>query len=195
MQKNYITYLKFLEERLAGFFQRQKEYICCHKGCSLCCKNAEFPYSKLEVRYLAVGFFTIEESVQELIEKRFYELGLQKKSFTGEKFLYDCPFLINDACSVYEYRGVVCRTFGLLSQAPDGTVKTPFCCFQGLNYSKVFDKETQQLSDEKVKALGYKEEPLGFNLSYDFLTGADFERGFNISFGEKKPLLDWFYKT
>lgn len=194
MQKNYETYLKFLEEKLTNFFEMQKEYICCHKGCSLCCRNAEFPYSQLEVQYLAVGFFTLEEKLQELIEKRFYELGEQKKTFNGGVFLYDCPFLIDNCCSVYEYRGVVCRTFGLLSQSPDGTVKTPFCCFKGLNYSKVFDSETKQLSDEKVKEYGYKENPLGFNLSYEFLTNPDFERGFNIVFGEKKPLLDWFCK-
>ena len=194
MRENYITYLKFLEERLNGFFDRQKEYICCHKGCSLCCRNAEFPYSRLEMQYLAEGYFSLNDELQNIIETRFNTLRENKKIFKGEKFLYDCPFLINDACTVYEYRGVVCRTFGLLSQSPDGTVKTPFCCFKGLNYSKVFDENTQQLSDEKVKAIGYKEQPLGFNLSYEFLTNPDFERGFNIIFGEKKPLLDWFYK-
>ncbi len=195
MKENYITYLKFLEEKLDVFFESQKEYICCHKGCSLCCRHAEFPYSRLEMQYLAEGFFSLDEELQNLIESRFEVLKQEKKEFKGEKFLYDCPFLVDDACSVYEYRGVVCRTFGLLSQSSDGTVKTPFCCFKGLNYSKVFDHVTQQLSDEKVKELGYSQEPLGFNLSYEFLTNPDFERGFNILFGEKKPLLNWFCKS
>ena len=194
MKENYITYLKFLDEKLTRFFELQKEYICCHKGCSLCCQNAEFPYSKLEVQYLAAGFFTLGSSTQELIEKKVYSLKELKKKFQGERFLYECPFLINNMCSVYEYRGIVCRTFGLLALSGDKKVKTPFCCFKGLNYSKVFDHITQQLSDTKVQKLGYKNAPLGFNISYEFLTSPDFERGFNIKFGEKKPLLDWFYK-
>ena len=115
MKENYITYLKFLEEKLDVFFESQKEYICCHKGCSLCCRHAEFPYSRLEMQYLAEGFFSLDEELQNLIESRFEVLKQEKKEFKGEKFLYDCPFLVDDACSVYEYRGVVCRTFGLLS--------------------------------------------------------------------------------
>ena len=28
-------------------------------------------------------------------------------------FIYECPFLINNRCCVYSYRGIICRTFGL----------------------------------------------------------------------------------
>ena len=38
------------------------------------------------------------------------------------------------------------------------------------------------------------DEPLGFNISYKFLTDPDFEKSFKFEFGDKKPLIDWFYE-
>ena len=115
-----------------------------------------------------------------------------KKDFKGKKFVYDCPFLINNECVVYNYRGIVCRSFGLMTVGEDGKIKVPFCCYQGLNYANVMEEDGKHVSEEKFKKLGCKEEPTAFNVSYKFLTDPDFERGFNFSFGEKKPLIDWF---
>ena len=55
---------------------------------------------------------------------------------------YQCPFLINRLCSVYKYRGIVCRTHGLAWYDEDeNKIKLPYCVNIGLNYSKVFDRE------------------------------------------------------
>lgn len=204
---NYISYLNFLNEKLVKFFNRQKPYIFCKKGCAKCCKNAEFPYSFLEVRYLFYGASKLPFDVQEKIHSKAENI-LSKKDGNGavtelsreiktgeEKFLYDCPFLIDDVCSVYEYRGIVCRTFGLpISTKDSGRTKVPFCAFEGLNYSNVVDFDEKKISEEKFKTLGIKEEPVGFHIDYDFLSGEDFEKSFNLRFGPKKPLIEWFRK-
>ena len=142
---------------------------------------------KLSV-YPNVHFATLIDP-SAIISDRVDSIKLEKEKFTGDLFRYDCPFLINDECAVYEYRGIVCRTFGLMENAENNVIKAPFCCYQGLNYSNVM--ENNDISEEKVKNLNLEVEPLAFNINHDILTNTDFERGFNIKFGEKKPLIDW----
>lgn len=48
MIENYITYLKFLDEKFNRFFKKQPPFICCKKGCGRCCKNAQFPYTQIK---------------------------------------------------------------------------------------------------------------------------------------------------
>ncbi len=191
---NYIAYLDFITGKLDGFFEQQKAYIFCKAGCSLCCKNAQFPYSKVEMETLLTGYSKLNNETKEKINANIKTILAAKRNFEGERFLYDCPFLIDNACSCYEYRGIVCRSFGLMSIPDSKHQKTqvPFCCFKGLNYSNVMDEKTNMISSEKYKTTGIKEEPVSFNVSYEFLTNQDFEEAFKFSFGEKKPLIDWF---
>ena len=48
----YIEYLNFLQNKLDKFFEQQSPYIACKKGCGLCCQNAQFPFSEMELNYL-----------------------------------------------------------------------------------------------------------------------------------------------
>ena len=189
---NYAVYLEFLNEKLKKFFESQKPYIFCRKGCAKCCKNSQFPYSAIEFRYLLNGALTLDKRIQEKIEANIKALLEKKKNFRGKKFLYDCPFLIDDVCSVYPYRGVICRTFGLMTNTVNQKIKAPFCAFKGLNYSNVLNLRKKTISVRKFKKLNTKLEPLGFNISYKYLTCEDYERTFNIKFGESKPVIDWF---
>ena len=189
---NYAVYLEFLNEKLNKFFESQKPYIFCRKGCAKCCKNSQFPYSAIEFRYLLNGALTLDKRIQEKIEANIKELLEKKKKFRGKKFLYDCPFLVDDVCSVYPYRGVICRTFGLMTNTVNQKIKAPFCAFKGLNYSNVLNLRKKTISVRKFKKLNTKLEPLGFNISYKYLTCEDYERTFNIKFGESKPVIDWF---
>ena len=175
---------------------QQNKYIKCKKGCSICCKSGEFPYSQIEFNYLTQGFLSLEPEKRKQIQTKIKKLIEQKKEYKGKIFEHDCPFLIEEECSVYEYRGIVCRTFGLVNQNPkdeDSKLKVPFCYKFGLNYSNVMDEKQNKITQEKIAKAHTKEEPHGFNIDYHFLTGDDFERGFNFSFGEKKALIDWFY--
>ena len=115
---------------------------------------------------------------------------IAKDSYKDEKFKYDCPFLIDNVCSVYEYRGIVCRAFGLMNIGEGGGKEVPFCCFKGLNYSNIMDGIN--ISAPKYRSLGISEPPLAFNVSYDFLTDSAFEKLFDFKFGDKKPMIEWF---
>lgn len=191
MLKNYIKYLQFLNNKLSNFFEKQKPYICCKKGCGLCCKNAEFPYTEIEIQYLMIGAWQLDLESKKLIAQNIKKISQEKAEFKGENFKYDCPFLINNQCSVYDYRGIICRSFGLMNIGSDGRIKVPFCCFKGLNYANVMEDGKSIISEEKFKALGVKEIPSAFNVNYNFLIDSDFEKLFNFKFGDKKPLIEW----
>lgn len=192
--ENYIKYLNFIDEKLTKFFNSQKPFIFCKKGCARCCQNAIFPYSLIEMNYLMSGMFFLSEEIQDKIAENIDKLLKIRETFSGNEFRYTCPFLINNECAVYDYRGVVCRAFGLMTQDKNKKIKVPFCCFDGLNYSNVVDFSTQKVSPEKYSQVGCEEEPVAHNVSYEFLTNPEFEKEFNFCFGTKKPLIEWFIK-
>ena len=191
MQENtkiadYLLYIAYLTNKLDRFFKEQSPYIFCKKGCSKCCQNGEYPFSKAEFNFIMIGFSKLPQETQNKILKK---VELIKKNKTKT---YECPFLINNECSVYDFRGIICRSFGLMSINPNGLSKIPFCAFERLNYSNVIEPETKVISSEKYRQLGDVPEPLAYNVSYDFLTSKNIEENFHINFGEKKALIDWF---
>lgn len=194
MLKDYIFYMAYLTDKLQGFFEKQSPYIYCKKGCAKCCQEGEYPFSQAEFDFLMIGFSKLSAQTQKEITTKIDKIKEQKKmqSKTGETFLYECPFLINNECSVYEFRGIICRSFGLIAINDKGNSKIPFCAFQGLNYSNVLDVDTKIISSEKFKKLNTDKPPLAYNVGYNILTSEDIEKNFHIEFGEKKALIDWF---
>ena len=59
------------------------------------------------------GFNTLSEENKQLIKGKVKNLKEEQKN-TKEKFKYTCPFLIDDVCLVYNFRGITCRSFGLM---------------------------------------------------------------------------------
>lgn len=193
MLNNYKLYLDFLNGKLQKFFEAQSPYIACKRGCAKCCQNGEYPFSQIEFEYIMKGFSILPAEKRQVILNRIAETKLAKKNFTGEKFLYECPFLVNNECAVYDHRGIICRSFGLIYTVEgEDKPKVPFCVYQGLNYSNVFDPETGMIPTEKYKSLNIPQEPLAYNVGYEFLTNEDFGKLYKFRFGEKKPLIDWF---
>ena len=195
---NYILYLDIIQKKIDKFFEDQKEYIFCHAGCAKCCKHAQFPFSEIEFRFLLEGMFSLDKDLQMQIMEKIETIIEDKKEHQeknpNEKFRYNCPFLINDVCSVYNFRGIVCRYFGLMSFKPDveHSSEIPFCAYEGLNYSNVIDFEKKEISSKKFKEQNLKNEPKAFNTGYLTLTDSTFEQKFDFEFGKTKPLIDWF---
>ena len=194
--ETYLQFLRVLTKNIDEHFESQKEYIHCKRGCAHCCKNAEFPCTQLEFDFLRLGFFRLSPDVQQKIVDNIAKIKEEMANHSGDKFKYDCPFLIDDVCSVYDYRMIICRTFGLAYYKEDpktGLIvrRAPFCMELGLNYGEVYDPETKMFLQDKYLKTGYKQEPLAYNTSSEFLRerlGKDF---LGLDFGEEKALIDW----
>ena len=193
----YKIYLEIIEKRMLNkYFENQKPYLCCKKGCSYCCEKGEFPTTEIEMQYLYYGFMFLSDDVKKNIHEKITKLKELKKQHSVEKeLLYECPFLINNACCLYEYRPIICRTHGLMFFLTDknGNLhkKIPYCVNLGLNYANVYDTEQKIITTEKWQQSGIKVEPNAFNISRKILESKDLTEPLGFIFGEDKRMIDW----
>lgn len=183
---NYETFLNILMDDLAAMFDNQKEYICCKEGCSHCCETGEYPFSEFEFQYLAEGFKTLDKELKDKIMVEINELRENPKKD------YKCPFLQDKKCSVYHHRGLICRTFGLITKTSDGRTILPFCHEYGLNYAEVYDAEAKRLNPEAVLSGKFEICPRVFNVSCKNIMNLDLAKELGLEFGEERCLIDWF---
>ena len=94
----YRQLLQQVDKWTAEMVQRYKPHLACRKGCDLCCQR-KFSISGVEAYNVAALFRQLPAAVQRAVRKR-------KSS---------CTFLVDGACTVYEARPVICRTYGLPS--------------------------------------------------------------------------------
>lgn len=189
----YKKYLNTLQKILDEYFEEQKEYLCCKEGCSYCCEKGTYPYTKVEIDYILLGVLKLPKEEQEIIADRILKLKEEYlKCKENDKFMHKCPFLRDDGlCSVYEYRGIICRTFGILQITEKSNIYMPFCQSLGLNYAKVYDDEKRKFDMSKVKELGYKNYPIPHLVSMKTLISENVFEGENVDFGEPKAMMEW----
>ena len=193
--RNYLVFLEYLTNMLNKYFAAQAPYIKCAMGCAKCCSNGNYPFSKMEVELLKIGFSKLDNDTKQIILSNIRTLQQKKAQTSTEKeFTYPCPFLINNICSVYDYRGIICRTFGLIYAKEGEKMQIPFCAFEGFNYSSILDENTGMLTEEKMKEQGIDVLPKAYNIHYSTLTSDDLAKDFKFDFGEKGSLLDLLVK-
>lgn len=183
--ENYKKFLDIFMQDINAMFEHQKDYICCKEGCAHCCEYGEYPFTEVEFKFLMIGYEKLAPEIKEIVKKNC------KNITPDENGYYVCPFLIGKKCSVYDNRALVCRTFGLLNREADGRVNGPFCGKLGLNYSKVYDKETKELLTDVIEENHYKNLPRVFNLDITNIRTLGLVKELGIEFGEQKALREW----
>ena len=140
-----------------------------------------------------LGFFKLDKEEQEKIVSRIVAIKEDyQKADDKKNFKYRCPFLSDDkVCSVYEFRGLICRYFGLLTLTNDGKINMPFCGSLGLNYSKVYDDDLRTINNENVKKYGYKNPPKAYGVNLLTLQDKELFPNNELEFGEIKSLIEW----
>lgn len=197
MLEKYRKYLDNVDASLGEFFEIQKPYICCKEGCSSCCETGEYPITDLEFQYLMIGYSKLKEEDKNIIKENVDKVKKEKKENPkDQKFMHRCPFLIDKKCSVYSYRGLICRNHGLVYYTTDKNDKllyiVPHCVNDGLNYSSVFDDEMGTLSSKKWEETGIEVEPVSYNIGTKFLRNNHTTKALELEFGEEKAIIDWF---
>lgn len=179
MLKRYEKFLKEFDKKLKKYFDEQSKYICCKEGCSGCCEVGDYPFSQLEMMYLMTGFRKLPVETQKIIKENMDNL---KKTRMFTHFFHQCPFLIDKKCSVYKYRGITCRTFGLAYVVDNKTktVKIPECTKEGLNFSNVYDGKEITI------------DPIQENLDLPYVIESKLAKSHKLEFGEIRSLIDWF---
>lgn len=191
--KRYTIFLHTLNKELERMFANQAEFIKCKEGCSFCCEHGEYPFSKLEFDYLLEGYKKLDSETKFKILENIARINEEQTKSNETPFMHDCPFLINKRCSVYENRGIICRTFGLLCEHDDGRLTMPFCQEKGLNYSQVYDNEIGQITSEKVEQC--KTEPQAYRISRDNIQNLSIAKNLDIDWGESKTMIDYINES
>lgn len=182
MITRYREYLEFLDKKLLKMFEDQKPFIKCKEGCAYCCKEGEYPLSELEYVCMMLNYNELENKLKDKVTENI--INLLKKS--REK-MYECPFLVNNRCTVYKSRGIICRTFGLISYDDKDKKRIPFCVNLDLNYANVYNKEKHIIERNAPDGT----EPAAYNISRKVLRSSKVEKQFDIFFGDDKPLVEW----
>lgn len=177
MLKKYEKFLSDFDEKIATYFEEQSEYICCKEGCSGCCEIGDYPFTQLEMMYLMQGYKSLPTNVQLQVRDNLMAV---KRNRVSTHLYYKCPFLINNKCSVYKYRGITCRTYGLAYLCDDKTVKMPECVHEGLCYSNALDGDYLAV------------EPIKENLNLLSITQSKLAKKYKLDFGPSRSLIDWF---
>ena len=191
---DYAQFLLLLTSKINAHFERQKEYLHCKEGCSMCCEQGEYPCSELEYEFLKIGMTLLDEATLKEIEENVAKIKEEKANFKGKNFSYKCPFLINKRCSIYNFRMIICRTFGIPFYMEEDNIlvlKIPFCVHHGLNYSEVYDPVEKTFSQQMYEKTGYKNPPLASNFSLSFIINKLGKEAMKLDFGEEKSLIDW----
>lgn len=195
LKKRYEIFLYTLNKELQKMFDSQAEFIKCKEGCSYCCEKGEYPFSELEFNYLIEGYKQLDSNTKKIIKENIKQINKEKSKNTDKIFMHKCPFLINKRCSVYNNRGIICRTFGLLCEHNDGRLTIPFCHEYGLNYAQLYDKELGQLIDERDGIKLSKTEPAAFRIERDNIMNLSIAKNLNIVWGDSKTMIDFINQT
>lgn len=195
LKKRYEIFLYTLNKELQKMFDNQAEFIKCKEGCSYCCEKGEYPFSELEFNYLIEGYKQLDSNTKKIIKENIKQINKEKSKNTDKIFMHKCPFLIDKRCSVYNNRGIICRTFGLLCEHNDGRLTIPFCHEYGLNYAQLYDKELGQLIDERDGIKLSKTEPAAYRIERDNIMNLSIAKNLNIVWGDSKTMIDFINQT
>lgn len=94
-EKYFQKYLKIrdsIDNSCKKLWGIHSKHMKCRKGCSMCCQS---------FKVLPVEFNTIQKAIAGK------DVQVNKKASEGQ-----CKFLVNNSCSIYENRPVICRTHG-----------------------------------------------------------------------------------
>ncbi|MGH9938521.1 MAG: YkgJ family cysteine cluster protein [Blastocatellia bacterium] len=121
---SYKQFMEQVDRGAAKLQERYSKHLVCRAGCSGCCHHhlSVFAVEAEEARAAVEALPAprrkqVEEQAREVI----------KREAQGKPV--SCPLLIDDRCSIYQSRPLICRTQGLplLMEAEDGAQEVDFC--------------------------------------------------------------------
>lgn len=101
-----MSYYEDLDKEISAFKIHKK--VACHEGCSHCCKNLTLNINIIEIPPIVDELNNLQDSHKQTIYQNIQ--NLDKKYNPSLPQVFDCPFLINNTCSVYNGRPIICRS-------------------------------------------------------------------------------------
>src|SRR5215470_9887217 len=121
---SYKEFIEHVERLTAKLRARYSKHLVCRAGCSGCCHHHLSVFA-VEAEEAGAAFEVLPAPLREQVEKQAREVI--KHEAQGLPIV--CPMLVDDRCSIYQSRPLICRTQGLplLMEAEDGEQEVDFC--------------------------------------------------------------------
>jgi len=110
----YAALCDYCEKFWQSVSKKYPKDIACHAGCGICC---ELQSVNLLEAYSIYNVLRLNE----------------KKMETEQKS--SCVFLLNDTCSIYSARPIICRTHGLVIKSVEFTSSFSITCSYNFHYT------------------------------------------------------------
>jgi Fe-S-cluster containining protein len=119
--RQLINQVDELTARLSALYAR---HLVCRAGCSGCCHHHLSVFA-VEADAVREAIVALPNQVLAVIHQQAREVS--EREAAGESVA--CPLLVENRCSIYESRPLICRTQGLplLLEAEDGSQEVDFC--------------------------------------------------------------------
>jgi Fe-S-cluster containining protein len=126
MSSSYKRILARADAHFAAVAAEQPQNLACSLGCTMCCHGL-FGIGAADVAIIAAGLEELQPARRDALVRRAAEIlertphpnlreveAAEKEAFFEQTERIPCPALDGSgACSLYESRPIVCRTFGL----------------------------------------------------------------------------------
>lgn len=112
------------EQLTSQLNERYRSHLKCGAGCSSCCHH-HLSIFQVEAENIKPAIEALAPEIRERVNRQAHDI----EELEAKNEPVACPLLIDDHCSVYEARPLICRTQGLplLYEAEDGTSEVDFC--------------------------------------------------------------------
>lgn len=134
-----IRQIDALTNALAAHYAK---HLACHAGCSGCCRHhlSVFP---VEAAHVKAALAALPAEQRARIEQQ--ARAVKEGEAQGQPVA--CPLLVDERCSIYAARPLICRTQGLplLLAAEDGGQEVDFCPLNFTAPAAIDDLDEQQL--------------------------------------------------
>jgi len=157
--------------------KKRRQEVACNKGCSECCLGPRVPFVGIELA--GISWYTSEKLAGGIRDKVKHQL--QNHLETTQ-----CPFLVDNVCSIYPVRPIACREYNVFGPP----------CAKGEDAWQTRRKDVWSPGRDVAKKVAMKILPF-FGITSKKQKIAAFESGFMLAQSKEMHKFDWniVYKT
>jgi len=124
MFEEYANLVTDVDSLAARLTERYRSHLVCRAGCSGCCDH-DLSVFEVEADAVRTAVQALPAGLRQRLARQVREA--QEHNARGEPVA--CPLLVNNRCSIYEARPIICRSQGLplLYRAEDGNPEVDYC--------------------------------------------------------------------
>lgn len=108
---NYRDFILKIDVTINDIKAEYHDDINCRESCCDCCNNV-FNISIIEGYYLQQGFKELSPDVKDKVINNILNIKAAIENNPENKETIKCPLLSEQKCTLYNFRPIVCRTFG-----------------------------------------------------------------------------------